>query len=554
MLCETARSARWPARRNARLTLLGAALLVIVLAVLAASRVIGLFEPASPVVIAVEPGQDAVAVPAMATGINTAVWDNHLLDAAVPALLRRAGVGLVRYPGGSTADVYHWRTNTITPGKDGYANPANTFDTLMSDVATPSGARALITVNYGSNATGTGGGDPGEAAAWVYYANRVHHDAVPFWEIGNELYGNGYYGRPWETDLHADHSPTAYATNALAYIKVMKAVDPTIKVGLDLVVPGDWPDGLGPQPWNATVLRIACRAADFVSLHWYAEQSGSPGDSSLLNRSATVPSIMAQVRTLLNQYCGAHAAHITIMLTETNSAGPDVGKQTVSPINGLFLMQDYLSWLQAGATTVAWWDLHNGPQVGSNTAGGGNRPYGDLGLLSSGTGGEPAANTPFPAFTALTVLAQAFSQGAAIVRCSATITDVTAFALQQSDNQLGLILVNTSSAQKYTVTPSVAGVGSIVTATATGFSVATPRLTTRRLPIKDGKVSYSMPPYSALVLELTVPPGELPPLSAPATTRPSATPGGKPLPAATPAALPSATARRRRRAPLRGQR
>ena len=33
------------------------------------------------------------------------------------------------------------------------------------------GANALITVNYGMNSLGTGGGEPKEAAAWVAYAN-----------------------------------------------------------------------------------------------------------------------------------------------------------------------------------------------------------------------------------------------------------------------------------------------------------------------------------------------------------------------------------------------
>jgi len=266
---ETASRGRRQAIRGRTRTVVvvGGALLVAAFALLAGLRAAGLFESTAPVTIAVEPGQNAVNVPAQATGVNVAVWDGHLRDAGVPDLLRQAGVGLVRYPGGATADVYHWRTNAITPGQDGYVHPANTFAAVMAQVATPAGARALVTVNYGSNETGAGGGDPAEAAAWVYYANRLHHQAVGFWEIGNEVYGNGYYGRRWETDLHGDHSPATYARNALAYIAAMKAVDPTIKVGLDLVVPGDWPDGLGPQHWNETVLAIAGHAADFVSLH-----------------------------------------------------------------------------------------------------------------------------------------------------------------------------------------------------------------------------------------------------------------------------------------------
>jgi len=519
------------ARRGAaRVALVGGAVLV-ALAILVASRAAGLFDGTASVVIAVEPGQDGVSVPTMATGVNVAVWDNHLRDPGVPDLLRQAGVGVVRYPGGATADVYHWRTNTITPGQDGYVNPANNVAELLNHVVGPAGARLLITVNYGSNESGGGGGDPAEAAAWVYYANRLHHQDVRYWEIGNEVYGNGYYGRRWETDLHSNHSPEAYARNALAYIKAMKAVDPTIKVGLDLVVPGDWPDGLGPQRWNETVLAIAGHAADFVSLHWYAQQTGAASDARLLSAVAGVPAMMAQVRSLLTRYAGPRAAEMSILLTETNSAGYNAGQQTTSVVNGLFLIQDYLAWLQAGASLVAWWDLHNGPQTGGSVERGSDRPFGDLGLLSSGTGGEPEANTPFPAYTALTLLRHALGQPAVLTRCSASVAAVTAYALQQSDTRLSLVLVNTSPAQKYTVTPSVAGVSSITGATVSSFGVASPHLTTQRLSVTEGKVSYAMPPYSAVVLELIMPPGQMPLLPAPLTAPPgptSATPGGAP--------------------------
>ncbi len=480
--------------------------------------------------IAVEPGQNVVSVPARATGVNVAVWDGHLRDAGVPDLLRQAGVSLVRYPGGATADVYHWRTNAITPGQDSYVHPANTFAHVLAQVATPADARMLVTVNYGSNETGAGGGDPAEAAAWVYYANRLHQQAVRFWEIGNEVYGNGYYGRRWETDLHGDLSPATYARNALAYITAMKAVDPTIKVGLDLVVPGDWPDGLGPQHWNETVLAIAGHAADFVSLHWYAQQTGPTSDSGLLHATEGVPAMMAQVRALLARDVGAHAAAMTVLLTETNSAGSPADTQTTSVVNGLFLIQDYLAWLQAGAALVAWWDLHNGPQTGGGAARGGDRPFGDLGLLSSGTGGEPAANTPFPAYTALTLLRPALSLDAVLTRCSSSVAAVTAFALQQSASRLSLVLVNTSPTQKYTVTPSVAGVSSITAATASGFGAASPRLTTQRLPVTEGKVSYVMQPYSAVVLALTIPPGQMPPLPTPGTATAEPAAGARPSP------------------------
>lgn len=61
-------------------------------------------------------------------------------------------------------------------------------------VVSRSGVQAMVTVNYGSNAAGTAGGDPQKAAAWVHYANVTKGYGVTYWEIGNEVYGNGFYG------------------------------------------------------------------------------------------------------------------------------------------------------------------------------------------------------------------------------------------------------------------------------------------------------------------------------------------------------------------------
>jgi hypothetical protein len=62
------------------------------------------------------------------------------------------------------------------------------------------------------------------------------------WEIGNEVYGNRTYGSTWEYDVHVK-SPTTYAKNVVAYSQAMKAVDPSIRVGVVLTTPDARPDG-----------------------------------------------------------------------------------------------------------------------------------------------------------------------------------------------------------------------------------------------------------------------------------------------------------------------
>ncbi|MGA2289896.1 hypothetical protein, partial [Bradyrhizobium sp.] len=118
-------------------------------------------------------------IPALAFGINSAVWDGNLLDAAVPGLLTNAGISAIRYPGGSTSDDYNWQTNSIVPNQGGFANPNNTFDAFMG-VVKSTGTTPIITVNYGSGPTGVGGGTPALAAAWVTYAKTKGY-GVKYW-------------------------------------------------------------------------------------------------------------------------------------------------------------------------------------------------------------------------------------------------------------------------------------------------------------------------------------------------------------------------------------
>ncbi|MFD1052469.1 alpha-L-arabinofuranosidase, partial [Kibdelosporangium lantanae] len=165
--------------------------------------------------------------------MNHAVWDSELGTNTVADLLGGAGVRMMRYPGGSYADIYHWKDNTA-PG--GYVAPNTDFDTFMGGVRR-AGGQPIIIANYGT-------GTPQEAADWVRYANVTKGYGAKYWEIGNELYGNGHYGANWEADNHADKSPTGYANEVVAYADAMKAVDPTIKVGAVLTTPANWPDAI----------------------------------------------------------------------------------------------------------------------------------------------------------------------------------------------------------------------------------------------------------------------------------------------------------------------
>ncbi|HEY0794570.1 MAG TPA: hypothetical protein VGD64_02205 [Acidisarcina sp.] len=262
-------------------------------------------------------------------GVAPDISDGKASDPATISLLRDAGIGIIRYPGnGGAADLYHFSTGAISnpfpSDKPPYMAPENNFPAAAA--AIEGIGTAMVTVNYGSNLDGSGGGEPAEAAAWVAYTNgspdssvvigkdskgndwktvgywaglraaspvspddgfnalRIGH-ARPFgiqlWTVGFEPWNNGFYGQDssGEFDLHGGtvpskkdlykhsgdsrYGPTTYGNAVVAYVKTMKAVDPSIFIGASLVPPP--PDGntkVGKN-WNGEVLKAACASMDF---------------------------------------------------------------------------------------------------------------------------------------------------------------------------------------------------------------------------------------------------------------------------------------------------
>jgi hypothetical protein len=362
-------------------------------------------------------------------GIHTSVYDGHMLNDTTPDLLKAAGVTSMRYPGGSYSDLYHWEmtTGTWTPaagagGNGLYIAPNTDFGNFIGFLEKV-GAGAVITVNYGMNPQGNGPGVPQEAAAWVAYANgdpsnttvigvdntghdwqtvgfwaglragkkmptddgnnflRLNHPApinVKYWEIGNEIYGNGYYygGCGWEADMRVPYpanmgtdcmgrkgntalSPTAYGMAVKQYAAAMKAVDPTVKIGAVLVGSNEYPD------WNAAVLGAACPSVDLAVIHWYGGNMVGTLPSA---PGMEIPALFTLVRSALGTPLYGCPLNIPIMVTEwgTNSltaAGLPGSTPDAAPVGsqyaGLFAAESYANFMEQGALAVHWLELHN---------------------------------------------------------------------------------------------------------------------------------------------------------------------------------------------------
>ncbi len=432
-------------------------------------------------------------VPSTANGVNTAVFDGHLNDATAATALAGAEVDALRYPGGSTSDVYHWQTNTTVSGQS-YANPSNGFDDFMG-IASKVGAAPIITVNYGS-------GTAAEAGAWVKYANVTKGYGVKYWELGNEVYGDGTYGTSWEYNTKSKGA-TAYADNIAGYITQMKAADSSIKVGAVLTTYGNWPDGKvatnygDSADWNQTVLQKDGANIDFVILHYYPTSTTVAG---MLAQYRNIANIVKKTRAEISEYAGSNATNIKIMITET-----DANYELDSAPSALFAADTYATFLENGVANVDWWDLHNGAATVGTDADG-TTDFGDEGLLSnascsSGTC-EPASDTLFPTYYGLKAVGDFATSGGKIVATTSSDSAVTAYAVKQPGGSLNVMLVNHIASASEPVSLAYSGFAPSSVTSAEQFTAGTKKLTTLS---GTSTSALTLPAYSITVLKLGTP-------------------------------------------------
>jgi len=369
-------------------------------------------------------------------GINTAIWDDQFVSTATDDVLRRMQAGMLRFPGGSASDEYHWSTNRTENSAFAWPADFNAF----ARTATALGADVMITTNSGTDSAE-------EAAAWVRSANITSSRGYRYWEIGNEVYGS------WEEDHHArPHDAWTYAEAAANYIVQMKGVDPSIRIGIP-AVPGEdsfanYDDetvtnprtGSGHKGWTPLVLshmRELGMLPDFLSYHRYEQEPFGEDDQRLLNAASTWKSDMTSLRQMLTDYAGGGGAAIEILCTENNSVSSRPGKQTVSLVNALYLADSLAQSLQTEVGTVLWWDLRNGNESMNNNSPAlfGWRVYGDYGVLSP-------ANERYPTSYLAEMFAAFARPGDTVIDATSNSATLSAYAVERADASLAILLIN----------------------------------------------------------------------------------------------------------------
>ena len=347
--------------------------------------------------VVINPAQVGASLTNQILGANMGNWFDPTLS-GLASTLAAAGFTTTRWPGGSNSDLFHIATNSNCFGA--YVNPNATFDNFISSIVRPPGLTLAITLNYGTNKTCNGGGDPSEAAAWVSYAKTKGY-AVSHWTIGNEVYGT------WEKDLHASpNDPTTYA-NAVAkgFYPAIKAADPNAQVGVVVDAGDPW----GVANWDQIVLSQA--PYDFVEYHWYAQGAGYENDSWLIS---SAPAVLAQnLATLRQELSTAGKSNTPIMLGELGSVNQNPGKQSMSITQALFAGEVLGELMKAGVSTADWWIAHgdcrdasSGGSYSSSLYGWQN--FGGYQIISDGLPEYGCPNAPSIVRNTLLPTAQAF--------------------------------------------------------------------------------------------------------------------------------------------------
>jgi hypothetical protein len=254
--------------------------------------------------------------------------------------VRPMGIAFLRYPGGCNADVFDWR-DTVGP-LDRRKDIINYHNGTSRGIAKfgvdeylrfceEEGMEPLITTAFCKDRPEKV--DPNDhpngirheyvfsylktapervqlAADWVEYCNgstdtpmgmlraeNGHPEpyGVKYWEVGNESYG---------PDPTGSCKPEEYAKAFPAYVRAMKARDPSIQVVMN---------GCGRAEWDEPVLQIAGKHADAFQFHIYhtprivnyLKLEGQPHNVADGMRSAdSIPARLDGVTSLMKEHLG----------------------------------------------------------------------------------------------------------------------------------------------------------------------------------------------------------------------------------------------------------
>jgi hypothetical protein len=309
--------------------------------------------------------------------------------------------------------------------------------------------------------------------------NRNAGAGIKYWEIGNETFGTGYYGggNGYSTDYHQIYdgtnrdgnpnlSPAHYGQQVVQFSNLMKAVDPSIKIGAVLNTPPDdytW-DLKNGQHWNDQVLSQPgiASAVDFAMVHWYPNAGNNANGTSLLAAvRTTIPQMINGATTgidtgtsagIRDSFATWGLPNAEIMVTEFNYMG-SLSNSVTNAVNDLFVADSYASWLENGITSIQYLEMNK------------NTFIGDASGLTRGA-----------AFYAIKMLNMAEDPGDSAVSSTSDTLTVRVHSYKRADGSVAVMLLNEGTGPA-TINVSIAGSlldtsGMLYSSTGTGITTS----------------------------------------------------------------------------------
>jgi hypothetical protein len=373
---------------------------------------------------------------------NNVAWYDGKAWLKSPEIIDRAlksGIRFWRWPGGSSADNYHWDGSygAHTKDHDGREtakmnDPTAAGSDDLIDFCRATQSEAIVTVNYGLARYGTVQKAADLAARWVRYFNIEKGFKVRYWEIGNEVYG------PWEEGNKVPGKPPlsgeAYASDFKVIAQAMRAVDSDIRIGAVAVDADSGDEWVGYRWWMRDMLPALGESADFLILHNYfhwpfeGDKFVTPSNEKLFANVSKVAKSKADIDAMVKKYT-SRPSPLGVMLTEFNIINASA-PQTIQLVSGLFAAEVLGESIKAGYLGANLWDWKNGldPKLG-----------GDHGMLASGDGAVPES-TPRPTFFAYALYERAFANR--MIEALSSDPRVKVYASRFAGGEPGIIVVN----------------------------------------------------------------------------------------------------------------
>lgn len=412
----------------------------------------------TPINVNVYPDNVSHSVLPTLMGNNVAVWtgDSYLLDSTLKSRLSAVNTSILRFPGGSTSDTYHWNENyppyAVSQEWDVMSDPWAVDTAEFCQLAQDIGTIPLIAVNYGYHQyfSTKNNGDVQKAAklaaSWVEYCNAPNDGSNPnggvdwaaeraadgysepfdikYWEIGNETYGS------WEVGYEPRGED--YGRNFNEIYEAMKDVDPAIYVGM----PAGWGSNL---KWTKDALSVpgVGERVDFLDPHNYFHWMGQDNQydisrTKLLDLDGQIRDIKEDLDEAVAQATSRSVGDIKYYLGEYNLTNPS-NYHNVQLVNGLFISEVLGELISNNFHAASLWDVANGWDDGTH------------GFLSQDTPDVPDY-IPLPSYYPFYFYTRNF--GNKFVRSSCLRPDVQVYASKFSSGELGLVIVNESESNK----------------------------------------------------------------------------------------------------------